>query len=52
MFVIKRDELRDAEDEVKVLENLLNEAWLRRRNILKKKGIQGWWDWLWEIVGY
>jgi hypothetical protein len=31
MFIIKRDELRDAEDEVKVLENLLNEAWERRR---------------------
>ena len=52
MFVIKRDELRDAEDEVKVLEYLLNEAWLRRRNILKKKGLQGWWDWLWERIGY
>jgi len=29
MFIIKRDELRDTEDEVKVLENLLNEAWER-----------------------
>ena len=37
MFIIKRDELRDSEDEVKVLENLLNEAWERRRNILKTK---------------
>jgi len=52
MFIIKRDELRDTEDEVKVLENLLNEAWERRRNILKKHGIQGWWDWLCERFGY
>jgi len=63
MFIIKRDELRDTEDEVKVLENLLNEAWERRRNILKKhwerrrnilkkQGIQGWWDWICELVGY
>ena len=35
MFIVKRDQLRDAEDEVKVLENLLNEAWMRRRNILR-----------------
>ena len=37
MFVIKRDELMDAQDEVRELERLLNEAWLRRRNLLKKK---------------
>jgi len=52
MFVIKRDELMDAQDEVRELERLLNEAWLRRRNILKKKLMQGWWDWIWEFIGY
>ena len=52
MYVIKRDELMDAEDEVRELERLLNEAMIRRRMILKKKLIQGWWDWLWETLGY
>lgn len=52
MFIIKRDELMEAQDEVKALERLLNEAWLRRRNILKKKLMQGWWDWVCEFIGY
>ena len=52
MFVIKRDELMEAEDEVRELERLLNEAWLRRRRLWKKKSIQGWWDWVWEFIGY
>jgi len=42
MFIIKRDELMEAQDEVNALERLLNEAWLRRRNLLKKKSMQGW----------
>jgi hypothetical protein len=52
MFVIKRDELMEAQDEVRELERLLNEAWLRRRNLLKKKSMQGWWDWVLEFIGY
>lgn len=52
MFIIKRDELMEAQDEVRILEGLLNEAWLRRRNILKKKAMQGWWDWMLEFIGY
>lgn len=52
MFIIKRDDLMNAEDEVKQLERLLNEAWLRRRKILKKKAMQGWVDWIWECIGY
>jgi len=53
MFIIKRDELMEAQDEVnKALERLLNEAWSRRRNLLKKKSMQGWWDWMWEFIGY
>ncbi len=52
MFVIKRDELMEAQDEVRELERLLNEAWLRRRNILKRKSMQGWWDWVLEFIGY
>jgi hypothetical protein len=52
MFIIKRDDLMNAEDEVQQLERLLNEAWLRRRKILKKKSMQGWVDWIWEWIGY
>jgi hypothetical protein len=52
MFVIKRDELMNAEDEVRQLEILLNEACLRRRYLLKKKSSQGWWDWVLEFIGY
>ena len=52
MFVVKRDELMDATDEIRELERLLNEAWLRKRIILKKKGLQGWWDWFLEYIGY
>ena len=37
MFIVKRDQLRDAEDEVKILENLLNEAWMRREKYFKAK---------------
>ena len=48
MFVIKRDELMEAQDEVRELERLLNEAWLRRRNLLKKNqckdGGTGYWN--------
>ena len=50
MFIIKRDELMEAQDELRELERLLNEAWLRRRNLLKKKSMQGWWDWMWEFI--
>ena len=51
-MLIRRDELMNAEDEIKELERLLNEAFLRRRNILKRKYIQGWWDWMCELFGY
>ena len=36
-MLVRRNELMNAEDEVRELEKLLNEAFLRRRNILKKK---------------
>ena len=51
-MIIHRDELINAEDEIKELERLLNEASLRKRNILKKRDLQGWWDWFMEIIGY
>ena len=49
--MIHRDELVNAHDEIKELERLLNEAFLRKRTILKKRALQGWWDWLMEIIG-
>ena len=51
-MIIKRDELYNTEDEIMHLEILLQEAIWRRRLILKKRQIQGWWDWLLEWVGY
>jgi hypothetical protein len=51
-MLIKRDELINTEDEIKILENLLQQAIWKRRIILKKREIQNWWDWLLEIIGY
>ena len=51
MLVIK-NELYNAEEEIRELERLLNEAMWRKRVILKKKSMQGWWDWALEIMGY
>jgi hypothetical protein len=51
-MLIKRDELYNTTDEIVVLERLLQEAIWRRRNILKKRQLQGWWDWVWELIGY
>ncbi len=51
-MLIKRDELYNTTDEIVVLERLLQEAIWRRRIILKKRLLQGWWDWVWELVGY
>ncbi len=51
-MLIKRDELINTEDEIKILENLLQKAIWKRRIILKKREIQNWWDWLLEIIGY
>jgi hypothetical protein len=51
-MLIKRDELINTEDEIKILENLLQQAIWKRRIILKKRQIQSWWDWLFEIIGY
>ena len=51
-MLIKRDELYNTTDEIVVLERLLQEAIWRRRNILKKRQLPGWWDWVWELIGY
>ena len=51
-MLVRRNELMNAEDEVKELERLLDEAMMRKRKILKQKYLQGWWDWIWELLGY
>ena len=50
--IIRRDELDNAEEEMRELIRLYNEARWRYRNILKRRKIQTWWDWLWETIGY
>ena len=51
-MLIKRDELRDTTEEIQHLEYLLQQAIWKRRVILKKRQLQGWLDWVWEILGY
>tara|TARA_B100001093_G_C26029594_1_gene677420 strand:+ start:305 stop:457 length:153 start_codon:yes stop_codon:yes gene_type:complete len=50
--MINRDKLYCAQQEVMELKKLLYEAKLRERNALKKQNLQGWLDYLWEIIGY
>jgi len=51
-MLVRRNELLDAVDEIKELERLLDEAIIRKRKILKQKYLQGWWDWICELLGY
>ena len=51
-MLVQRNELMNADDEVKELERLLNEAVIRKRKILKQKSLQGRLDWVWELLGY
>ncbi len=51
-YVVVQDKLTIVKDEIWHLERLLNEAYARRRNILKREGIQGWYDWILEWFGY
>lgn len=50
--MIIRDKLYCAQQEVRELEKLLYEAKIRERKALKQQGMQGWWDYIWEIFGY
>ena len=51
-MIVYRDEVRNVEQEVTELKRLLNEARIRRRYIYKRRKLQGWWDWIWEQLGY
>ena len=51
-YIVVQDKLTIVKDEIYHLERLLNEAYLRRRRILKSDGQQTWYDWFWELIGY
>lgn len=51
-YVIVRDKLYIAKEEVMALERLLKEARDRRRALFKRNEMQGWMDWIWEFMGY
>jgi hypothetical protein len=51
-YVIVRDKFYIASEEIKALERLLMEARQRQRELFKKQNMQGWWDWLLELVGF
>ena len=38
--------------EIQVLEDMLYKLKLKERLIMKKNNQQGWWDYLWEWLGY
>ena len=50
--MIKQDKLYYLDEEINHLEFLLKSAYLKKREMLKIRKKQGWWDWLLEIVGY
>ena len=52
-YVIERNPVIDAEQEILELERLLIEARERLRHEKRRRGIdQTWWDWMWESLGY
>ena len=51
-YVVVQDKLTIVKDEIWHLERLLNEAYTRQRTILKRQGVQGWYDWILEWLGY
>jgi len=50
--VIRKDSLINLQIEKGELERLIKDVKTRERIILKKRGLQGWLDWLMEQIGY
>lgn len=46
------DKLIVTEEEIKVLENIIKELYIKKRQLLKDKGQQTWWDYFLELLGY
>ena len=49
--IVIRDNIYDAEEELRELDRLWKEAKSRERAIKKNIKQQTWWDWFWELVG-
>jgi len=50
--VIRRDSLINLQIEKSELERLWNDVKSRERLLLKTRGLQGWFDWIMEQLGY
>ena len=50
--VLRKDSLINLQIEKSELERLWNEVKSRERIILKERGLQGWFDWIMEQLGY
>lgn len=48
----KNDTLVVTLEEIKVLENLIQNLYIKRRILLKDRGEQTWWDYILEWLGY
>ena len=46
------EKLWSTKEEIKILENLIEELYKKQRELLKKDGKQGWWDYILELIGY
>tara|TARA_Y100001970_G_C14181517_1_gene830089 strand:+ start:55 stop:237 length:183 start_codon:yes stop_codon:yes gene_type:complete len=50
--VLRKDSLINLQIEKSELERLWNEVKARERIILKERGLQSWFDWIMEQLGY
>ena len=50
--VIKIDELKNIQIEKMELERLLKDVKIKERELMKKRGEQGWYDYILEIFGF
>jgi len=51
-YTLIRSPIREAQQEIDILHVLLQDAKSRLRRVQRTVGIQTWYDWLLEIVGY
>tara|TARA_Y100001970_G_scaffold258331_1_gene338097 strand:+ start:968 stop:1120 length:153 start_codon:yes stop_codon:yes gene_type:complete len=46
------DKLQTTKEEIKVLENLIKDLYIKQRELMKAHGQQSWWDFFLELLGY
>jgi len=51
-MIVIRDKFYNADQEVKALKQLLRDAQMRQRLLLKEAKQQGWLDWFMEMIGF